>query len=221
MTIRRKAFRFRLFTLLVVGPIVAMCLQAPVLFFRDIVEGSRQSKIVSMADRLGAEAVYANHKFGAFRRELLGGEYFSDILCLDLSGSLATDLEMERISQLNTLRDLDLAATRITDSGMQQISVLTQLHRLNVGRTGITDFSLGYLTEMKDLRKLDLSATSITDAGLKAIGRLPDLEYLDLSGTLVSDNGLSHLRRLTSLRHLNLPTDKCPKVAMPDYSLVR
>jgi len=98
---------------------------------------------------------------------------------LNGANSDATDVTLERLKNVRTLKYLDLEGTPITDAGLE------------------------HLTDLP-LESLDVHATEVSNEGLRHIGAMQRLRTLNLAGTNVDDDGLEHLRGLTNLRRLML-----------------
>ena len=82
---------------------------------------------------------------------------------------LISDIDLERLKDLEELLYLDLSGTEITDDGMKNLKGLHQLHFLGLDSTQITDVSLEYLKRLKQLKNLNVTNTRITSEGLEEL----------------------------------------------------
>lgn len=137
-------------------------------------------------------------------RKLVGNDFFTSVVSVNLSESQITDAQLECLESLPTLQELDLYGTKTSDVGLGHVGGLVHLERLGVDGTQITDSGLEQLSGLPQLGNLDLSGTKVTDAGLKYLKILPNLEVLRLAATKISDAGLDHISGLPHLRELNL-----------------
>ena len=127
-------------------------------------------------------------------RELIGIDYFADVLRVDFVGVEVNDLTP--LASLNQLQHLDIAATQVTD--LEPLRELTELQTLWLIKTSVSD--LGPLRELTQLRGLFLRNTRVSDLG--PLRELTQMRSLGLSNTPVSD--LEPLRNLTQLQELDL-----------------
>ncbi len=139
----------------------------------------------------------------------LGGEVVrgSDghIVEVSLARTWASDDNVERVTQIKTLKRLDLSFTYVTDVGIQHLQQLPELEDLTLDAAeAITDAAASYLRASKRLRRLVLRGTDITDVGMPYLAALTGLKSLDLSHTMVGDVGLESLPALSELEELNL-----------------
>ena len=164
---------------------------------------------------------------------LHGGTVTTDsagsILGVDLSRSWINDIDLERLTGLDSLESLELAQTHvtdsalailatlpslreldlffcehITDSGASQIRRAPALERLNVRGTKISDSGVKFLTELKHLRTLDIGITEIGDPSIELLEAMPQLEALAIGGNRIGEAGIASLKALKRLRHLDL-----------------
>ena len=140
----------------------------------------------------------------AWLRSLLGVDFFSDVVWLQLVCSTACDADLEHLAGLTKLKSLYLTDTQLTDVGLAHLAGLTKLEWLSLSGTQLTDAGLEHLARLTNLKWLDLSDTQVTDAGLEHLAGLTNLESLVVSDTQVTDAGLEHLAGLTNLKWLGL-----------------
>jgi hypothetical protein len=161
-------------------------------------------------------------------RNLLGQDFFAEVIEVDLSRTKATnddlkylgglphvarilcqdtaisDAGLEHLEGLRQLREAYLTAMPITDAGLAHLKGLRNLRLLWLFETKITDKGLVYLTGLHELQSLWLKDDSIKGTGLVHLAGLSKLQELDLQGTEVSGPGLERLKSLPQLAYLNL-----------------
>jgi hypothetical protein len=117
----------------------------------------------------------------AWLRRLLGDNFFSEVIGVQLPGDYslrlgfdgfgpshgATDADLKCLSKLPNLRSLGLRATNITDDGLKELIGLTHLERLDLQHTDTGDAGLARLKTLTELQVVDLSNTRVSDAGVK------------------------------------------------------
>jgi hypothetical protein len=121
-----------------------------------------------------------------------------------LSGPNATDVQLNRIRALPTLKKLYLIDTQITGDGLEQLKELAQLEHLVIQGHQASDSGLERIKTLSHLRKLELWGDGITKKGIKYLEGMTRLEELDLGHTQVTDAGLQHLIGMKQLRILTL-----------------
>jgi hypothetical protein len=127
--------------------------------------------------------------------ELLGPDFFSNVVSVKLDDPQMTDAGLGSLRGLRQLRWLDLKSTQVTDAGLEALKHLDQLNGLAVAFTQITDSGLIHLNGLNRLRWLFLTGTYVTDSGLKHLAGLSDLEKLYLEQTKVTDEGVKNLQQ--------------------------
>lgn len=128
-----------------------------------------------------------------------------NIVEVSLARTWAADEDVQRLTQIKTLKKLNLAFTYVTDAGIAELSKLPALEDLNLDTVeALTDAAASYLRSDKALRRLSLRGTDITDVGMPYLAVLTGLKSLDLSYTMVGDVGLESLPAFTDLEELNL-----------------
>ena len=106
---------------------------------------------------------------------------------------------------LKRLWRLDLEGTAVSDIGMETLLQITSLRDIGVKRCSITDQSFAHFADMKGLTRIRAAQTPITDDGLKHLVGKANLELLDLRDcNLLSDLGIEHLQGLTNLKDLKI-----------------
>lgn len=128
-----------------------------------------------------------------------------NIVQVSLARTWAADEDVQRLTQIKTLKRLDLSFTYVTDEGVEELSKLPALEDLNLDTVeALTDAAASYLRADKNLKRLVLRGTDITDVGMPYLAALTGLKSLDLSYTMVGDVGLESLPAFTELEDLNL-----------------
>lgn len=153
-----------------------------------------------------------------------------------LSWTIESDDELNAVSEMGALESLRLASKNVTDIGVERICRMQSLRRILLSETGISskglqilegmpnvdtirivfgngfnDQALHVLDGSRKVRNLALGRGSqpnsqirITDAGLEFVGRVANLEELDLHYIPITDLGIKHLLKLKNLRTLRL-----------------
>ncbi|MGA2253861.1 MAG: hypothetical protein ABSG53_04295 [Thermoguttaceae bacterium] len=127
-------------------------------------------------------------------RDLLGVDYFSDVVSVYFDDGADDATPLEPIESLARIKVLWLNA-KVTDNGLERLKGLTELRKLGLSGSKITNVGLEHLQGLRRLRLLDLSETWITDAGLQSLNGLTHLEKLYLSDTTVTDGSVEKLQQ--------------------------
>ena len=207
---KRRWFRFSLRTLLVV--VVLLCLPLG-WFAARLRDAERQRKAVEAIRAAGGAVKYDYQEAGgwgaepnapAWLREVVGDDFFSDVVEVHLLGTTFGDESMEHLKRLTNLNGLGLNDTQVTDAGLDHIKRLPSLEALYLGGTDVTDAGLKSLKGLKTLEVLSLCDTEVADAGLVHLQTMTNLKSLVLSRTQVTDAGLEYIKGLTHLEDLVL-----------------
>jgi Leucine-rich repeat (LRR) protein len=225
---RRRLFRFRMRTLLVLTALV--CSSLGWLMYGI----NQQRHAVAVLERNGAQIVYI--AFSAFPpwtsilsrrtrmwihetlpRELMrvtgvtiqSPHLAEDDLAvladlphlryLSLAGPAVTDASVSYAKQLKSLDCLKFIDSNVTDAGLSGISELTNLEILILSGTPITDAGISHLCGLTKLDELYLSNTAVTGECLSKLAEIKSLRFLKLDGTEVCGEGLAHLERMPKL----------------------
>lgn len=95
---------------------------------------------------------------------------------LDLSGSSATNADLDLFRGLTGLSYVDLSRTKIDDAGLVTLESCSGIHWLDLSHTAITDNGLQRLRTLTGLTHLNLKGTQVTDAGIAELKQvLPEL----------------------------------------------
>jgi hypothetical protein len=102
---------------------------------------------------------------------------FPQLRNLDLSGETTSDLFLEHLHDVTTLRSLNLSHTKVTKGGIQFLTKMVEMEDLDLTQAlAVSDNELEQLKGMTKLKRIHLDGTFATGLGLKA--RLPDLEII-------------------------------------------
>jgi hypothetical protein len=147
-------------------------------FDQAVVLGDLQklgARIDRDASRAGQPIVGVTFSGVAFKgSDLEGLIAFPDLERLDLSGTPTSDVALEHLSELKTLKRLNLGHTNVTGGGMQFLAHMTEMEDLDLTQTLVDDHRLGQLEGLKKLKKIHLDGSLASGLGLKA--KIPDLE---------------------------------------------
>lgn len=123
---------------------------------------------------------------------------------LFLDETPVTDDALSHLYALHNLELLSCQNTAISDTGMNHLRRLRKLRDLYLGKTDITSAGISSLESLRNLKRLNLSQLQIGDEAMPVIGRMTSLTRLWLFMTNVTDSGLHHLTQLSELRELCL-----------------
>jgi hypothetical protein len=102
---------------------------------------------------------------------------FPFLRALELRECTLPDQFLERLANLENLKDLSLSGAKISAAAFARLGESSNLERLDLSRTGITDAELARLKGLTTLKKLNVSGTRVTAEGLKKLKQsLPKLE---------------------------------------------
>ena len=114
-------------------------------------------------DPSGKQNAKAQMPEPAWLRDLLGDDYFHDILALDLRHTGITDEALPRLAGLTCLKHLDLQNTEVSDAGLEHLKGLSRLEGLDLRFDDISDRGLQFLEGLPNLRSLALFGTGLSD----------------------------------------------------------
>ena len=229
---QRRWYQFSLRTLLI---FTVLCAVAASWFGNKIEQKRIERDAVAAIVEFGGEAHYDYERvYGAkppgpeWLRKLLGENFFSEVVAVDLRESRDADVGLVNVKELPRLDWLFVAGSKATDAGLVNIQGLTQLQTLSLMNTQVTDAGLVDLKTLTGLRRVNLVATKVTDAGLECLKGLNQLQLLILAETNVTDAGLENLKGLTRLQKLDLRDTKVTEAgvndlqkALPNCDIVR
>ncbi|XP_031551245.1 uncharacterized protein LOC116288582 isoform X2 [Actinia tenebrosa] len=118
----------------------------------------------------------------------------SNLIHLNLCSTDITDLNLDVLKDLKSLKILGLENTKITR--LDVLSGLSYLESLNVSHTEVSNNSMASLTGLPCLVSLNILSTAIDDLGLQYLHDLR-LTHLKLPGRLnITDQGIQHIQGL-------------------------
>jgi hypothetical protein len=147
------------------------------------------------ADALGNGLPGSEPPAPAWLQDLLGVDFFTEVVQADFNSTGVTDAGLGPIEGLPQLRWLFLGGTRVTDAGLERIRMSTRLEGVDLDYTQVTDSGLRHIKGMTSLRWLGLRGNRVTDAGLEQLGGLTELESLGLNRTHVTDDGVKKFQQ--------------------------
>lgn len=121
-----------------------------------------------------------------------------ELLDLSDSGKWITDVSLQALGYVTTLRSLRLTACRfVTDDGLGFLSRL-QLDTLDVSWTLVSDVGMGAVAQCPSLTSLNLTGLrSLTDRGVASLISITGLRRLALACTGITDAALDYLTYYT------------------------
>jgi hypothetical protein len=133
----------------------------------------------------------------AWLRRLLGEDFFSSVIAVDINSHNVTDDSLVHVEPLADLVNLGLwdSCEQVTDRGLSHLTGLSKLKVLYLSDTGITNDGLVHLHGLNRLQTLYLSGTKITNGGLMYLKEFPRLRSLYIFNTAVSDAGVAKLQK--------------------------
>jgi hypothetical protein len=140
---------------------------------------------------------------------LLGNDFFHEVVCVSLHGSLLPRNKAdgdETLKHLQGLRDLQVLylGCEMSDSQLAALNGLKSLRKLNILNSSLSGEGLANLTNLLALRSLDMRGPVVTDSGLATLTRFVGLEELKLEQTKVTDARMESIAKLPNLRKLSL-----------------
>jgi hypothetical protein len=128
-------------------------------------------------------------------QDLLGLDFFAQVVQAEFSGIQLTDRGLEAIRDLTQVRWLFLSNSKVTDGRLQVIGSLPSVEGLDLDDSKISDAGLKHLGAMASLKWLGIRGNHITDIGLEQLHGLTGLESLGLNRTQVTDHGVKKLQQ--------------------------
>ncbi|HEY2837631.1 MAG TPA: hypothetical protein VGJ26_00670 [Pirellulales bacterium] len=118
-----------------------------------------------------------------------------DLLFLELSSPLVTDVGVANLAKFPNLRIVLLSGSAVTDQGIQALAYLPYL------------------------RMIDLSQTAVTDAALQSLGQLPRLTQLNVCGTKVTPDAIRALKHARPNLSVSPDPDESTDLDAPQESM--
>ena len=113
-------------------------------------------------------------------RNLMGEDFFQDVVEVSLWNEWAEDDSVARIGALTHLRKVSLYSDGLSDRSMSTLRNLAYLEDLDIFSPNVTDAGIETIEQLPRLRSLGLDGTALTDAGLRGIASLTNLESLTI-----------------------------------------
>ena len=215
---RRRCWQFSLRTLFVVVLLFAV----PCSWFAVKMQQARtQREVVRTLREGGADAFYdfesvesrssipkAEPPAPAWLLELLGVDFFCDVVAVYGYGHDFTDQDAAHLEGLTGLEVLCLPGTQVTDAGVEHLKGLTTLIVLDLTGTQVTDAGVDHLNELTNVEWLFLGGTQLTDVGLSQLQGLSKLGLLVLNDTQVTEEGVRKLQRTLPNCKVDLTDDR-------------
>jgi hypothetical protein len=186
---KRRRFQYSLASLMLLTLVVSIGLSwvTPKLRQREAVDNVRKS---------GGWVRYECEPKPGWPLSIPGQTFFSTVVEVSLSGTSATDAELDRLTkEFTQVRKLHLNGTSVTDAGLKHLKHLTHLQTLELEDMQVTDDGLEHLKGLWQLQVLGLEWTQVTDAGLEHLAGMTQLHALGLSYTHVTDKGVNRLQQ--------------------------
>src|SRR5258708_3339509 len=133
-----------------------------------------QNEAIQKIEGLGG-SVSTEVQGPAWLRRLVGHDNmkgFDNVPLVVLSGSHASDHDLQVIRWLRGIRQLGIDSIPITDAALENLKYQTGIQELTLNSTGITDVGLREIQHQKKLQVLMLADTKITEDGLSALACL-------------------------------------------------
>jgi Leucine-rich repeat (LRR) protein len=143
-------------------------------------------------------------------RELLGDDFFNDVLIVDTNvaserfrpAEVPKFEGVEHLPDLPHLRAVTINSDEATDDELGYLKDLRELWMLTYQNSGIRGTGMTHLGALTQLQALHLWCTQSGDGGMAQLKDLTNLEELDLGLSDISDAGLENLKGLRKLRSL-------------------
>ena len=155
-------------------------------------------------DEEGVENPSAQLPQPEWLRNLLGDDFFRNVVIVHLNRSWDVSQPMKELAWLPALRELYFDQIKLTDDQLACLEDMSGLRVLFLDRTPLSDAGMVHLKGLSRMRHLDLTDTQITDTGLENLRGMSQLHGLFLSGNAITDAGLEKLTGLTQLQELRL-----------------
>ncbi len=162
-------------------------------------QAREQERVVAWVKEQGGSVRYEYYKMDVptpeeydygwepeFLRDLLGDDFFYDVVTVNLAGQEVSDLSP--LASLTNLDRLYLIDTRVSD--LSPLASLTNLGYLGLSGTDVSDLSP--LASLSNLRRLFLNGTVVSD--LSPLASLTNLRRLFLNGTKVTKEEIAKLQ---------------------------
>ena len=169
---KRRRFQFSLRSLLVFVLLVSICMS----WLGVKMERARkQREAVEVIEEAGGAVTYDYEMASPvssvpiWMRELLGEDFFFDVLEVRAIGADLDNAGLEPLKELTGLQMLYLNGTKVTGAGLEHLNGLANLQWLDLNGTKVTDAGLEHLKGLTNLEELDLSDTQVTAQGVESL----------------------------------------------------
>jgi hypothetical protein len=205
----RRWFSFSLRTLFVVMTVVCIWVGFKVNRARNV------KNAIAEVERLGGKIVYLHcmdrptipppePPGPKWLRNLIGDEFFVEVLQIELHTDQANDETIALIAKLPRMDSLVVTSNSITDKGMAHLAQATSLLAWDIKSDHITPSCLSYLHGLPKLITVVLRSAKADDSWMPACAALSQLKYLALQGTAVTDSGLVAIENSKNLEAIVL-----------------
>lgn len=221
---KRRWFRFRLRTLLIVLTVISVALGLYVRSARiqqEAVQAIRDYGGWVRYDFQFPSGTFAVNDFDANASsgvpqwifDRLGPDLFHTVVEVNLSFSddsgqredneNSSDEALRYVARLPNVRRVLLSGTQATDASMVHLAELRKLEDLYMwDAEEVSDAGVEHLEQLSRLKFIHISNSRISDGSLQVFGRMPQLESLSLQENRFTNRGIAHLiglKRLTAL----------------------
>lgn len=121
---------------------------------------------------------------------------------LDISGSIANDDVVAKLTTLENLESLNLNGTPVSPAVGVPLSRFPSLHSLNLASTAVDDSTVAAVSQLP-IQELDLMRTRITNVSILTLKKLKSLKVLNVAFTQVSGESFKGFGN-GALRKLNV-----------------
>ena len=128
-------------------------------------------------------------------RSLIGEEYFSNIVSVNLGTTSISDEMVRDLSRLKHLQSLGIWHTRFDDDSLTSLARLRELETLDISQTDVTDEGLKQLRQFSSVRVLVIGGEQLTDSGLEPLKQMSQLTLLCIVGNQFSPTARQSLER--------------------------
>ena len=158
-------------------------------------------------------------------RQLVGDEYFQDVVGITLDGTPVSDADLGVIGKLRGVKTLSANGrektgyhryfsrpfkipepvfSRITDDGIRRLGPQRNLVVAMLAHTSVGDEGVKEIAHWQNLEVLNLDCTHVTSSGMELLENLEHLKSLKLRKTIIDDNAVASLCRLLTLEELDI-----------------
>jgi hypothetical protein len=119
-------------------------------------------------------------------QSLVGGEYFSNIISVNLGMTPIDDAALKCLARQKHLQSIGIWRTQLTDESLSRLTNLPELETLDISQTQVTDEGLKQLLGMKSMRVLVVGGDRLTDASFEPLKQMSQLTLLCVVGNQFS-----------------------------------